>query len=130
MTPMKTNTVGWFEVYVADMPRAKQFYETVFATTLEKMPMPEGFGDMEMQSFPGHMDRYGANGALVKMAHVQPGVGGTLVYFSCEDCAVEAGRAEEAGGKVQQPKFSIGEFGFISMVQDTEGNTIGLHSAK
>jgi predicted enzyme related to lactoylglutathione lyase len=24
------NPVGWFEIYVDDMPRAKAFYETVF----------------------------------------------------------------------------------------------------
>ena len=28
------------------------------------------------------------------------------------------------------PKTSIGEFGFVSMVKDTEGNVIGLHSKK
>lgn len=127
---MKTNAVGWFEIYVEDMDRAQNFYEAVLDTKLEKMDMPAGFDGMVMQAFPADFKVLGSPGALVKMPGVKPGVGGTLVYFSCEDCAVESARVEEAGGKVQQAKFPIGDYGFISMVADTEGNTIGLHSNK
>lgn len=73
-------------------------------------------------------DAPGTAGALVKSSKMGPGVGGTLVYFSCADCAEQAARAQAAGGKVLQPKTSIGQYGFIAMVQDTEGNLIGLHS--
>jgi len=59
-----------------------------------------------------------------------PSGGSTLVYFSCEDCSVEAERAAEHGGKIFKEKISIGEHGFIPIVVDTEGNTIGLHSMK
>lgn len=37
-------------------------------------------------------------------------------------------RAAEFGGRVQREKMSIGEYGFIALVFDTEGNMIGLHS--
>jgi len=53
-----------------------------------------------------------------------------VVYFCCEDCAVEESRAEANGGCVEQTKMPIGEYGFISLVVDTEGNRIGLHSLK
>ena len=53
-----------------------------------------------------------------------------IIYFSCEDCAVEAKRAGENGGKIFKEKFSIGQHGFIALVHDTEGNMIGLHSRK
>jgi uncharacterized protein len=35
---------------------------------------------------------------------------------------------DPAGGMILQPKFSIGEPGWIAMIRDTEGNTVGLHS--
>lgn len=54
----------------------------------------------------------------------------TLVYFGCEDCAVEAEKAAQAGGKIQLPKMSIGQYGFTAQIIDTEGNLIGLHSMK
>lgn len=124
---MQTNPVGWFEIYVEDMDRAKGFYQTVFNTTLEKIG-GEAMMDIDMWGFPSSMEQYGAAGALSKMEGVAPGGNSTLVYFSCQDCEVEQGRVEGAGGKVVHPKFSIGEHGFISMVSDTEGNMIGLHS--
>jgi uncharacterized protein len=33
-----------------------------------------------------------------------------------------------AGGSIVRPKFSIGEHGSVSIITDTEGNMIGLHS--
>ncbi len=126
---MKSNPVGWFEIYVQDVPRAKAFYEAVLQGHLAALdnPDPDAFPDMEMWAFPMSMEGYGAAGALVKMAGCPSG-GSTLVYFSCEDCAVETARAAAHGGRVFKSKTSIGENGFIAMVEDTEGNTIGFHS--
>lgn len=124
------NPVGWFEIYVNDMPRAKAFYEAVFATKLEPLANPAADDTgLEMWMFPGAgPDGYGCPGALCKMEGCAAGGGGTLVYFSCADCAVEAGRVVAGGGQVYKEKFPIGPYGFIAIVCDTEGNTIGLHS--
>lgn len=128
---MKSNPVGWFEIYVQDMSRAKAFYEAVFQGVLEELknPDPGRFPDMEMWAFPMSMEGSGAAGALVRIPGCVSG-GSTLVYFSCEDCSVEAGRAALHGGKIFKAKMSIGEHGFIAMVVDTEGNMIGLHSLR
>ena len=124
------NPVGWFEIYVNDMPRAKAFYEAVFATKLESLANPTAdAAGLEMWQFPGGgPDGYGCPGTLCKMEGCAAGGGGTLVYFSCADCAVEVGRVLANGGQVYKDKFPIGEHGFIAIVCDTEGNTIGLHS--
>ena len=76
------------------------------------------------------MDHYGAPGALVKMEGCPSGGNSTLVYFSCADCAVEAGRVVESGGRIQRKKMSIGQYGFIALAFDTEGNMFGLPSMK
>lgn len=122
------NPVGWFEIYVQDMERAKKFYEGVFERKLEKLSGPSD--NIELWAFPMQMDKVGAAGALVKMQGFPPGGNSVLVYFSCEDCAVEAARAVKLGGRVQKEKMSIGQYGFIALVFDTEGNKIGLHSLK
>jgi predicted enzyme related to lactoylglutathione lyase len=119
------NPVGWFEIYVQDMPRARAFYERVLGLTLGKLPVD----DLEMFAFPMAMDAPGSSGALVKMPGVPSG-GSTLVYFVCDDCAVEGGRVAEAGGKVHRDKMSIGQYGFVVLAVDTEGNMFGLHSMK
>ena len=125
----KRNPVGWFEIYVNDMPRAKAFYEAVFATSLESLANPTADdAGLEMWMFSGEMTAPGCNGALCRMDGCKAGGGGTLIYFSCEDCAVEAGRVVANGGSLYKEKFAIGEYGFIAIACDTEGNTIGLHS--
>ena len=62
------------------------------------------------------------------MEGVPSGGNSTLVYFHCDDCAVEAGRVADAGGQVRVAKMSIGEHGFIAIASDPDGNMIGLHS--
>jgi predicted enzyme related to lactoylglutathione lyase len=121
---MENNPIGWFEIYVQDMGRARAFYDAVFETRLERLEGP----DIEMWAFPMEPDRPGAPGALVKMEGFPSGGNSTIVYFTCSDCAVEAKRASESGGKIFKDKFSIGQYGFIALVFDTEGNMIGLHS--
>ncbi|WP_417698186.1 VOC family protein [Psychromonas sp.] len=103
------------------------FYETVFEVTLESIGDPND-SSIQMLAFPSDMERYGATGALVKMEHVIAGGGGTLVYFACDDCANEAAKVKAASGSIQRPKMDIGEYGFICLVVDSEGNMIGLHS--
>lgn len=124
----KLNAIGWFDLYVNDMARAVTFYESVLQQSLE--PIGDPTGETQMMAFPANMGVYGAGGALVKSSHACPGVGGTLVYFSVEDCANEQARIAAAGGQVLKPKFSIGEFGFVTLCQDTEGNIFGLSSMK
>jgi uncharacterized protein len=121
---MANNPVGWFEIYVNDMDRAKRFYESMLQLTLEKLPVP----DLDMWRFPMVLDGYGASGALVRMEGFPAGGNSTLVYFSCADCAVKAARVVPAGGKIQREKISIGEYGFIALAIDSEGNMFGLHS--
>ena len=121
-----SNPVGWFEIYVQDMARAKAFYEGVFGRTLERLNSPQ----IEMWAFPMDMEKSGTGGSLVKVPGVASGGNSTLVYFSCDDCAVEEARVARCGGQVKRAKMGIGEYGFVSLVHDTEGNLIGLHSLK
>ena len=56
------------------------------------------------------------------------GSNSVIVYFGCADCSVEAAKAKNSGGQVHKDKISIGQYGYIAIVSDTEGNMIGLHS--
>ena len=121
---MAGNPISWFEIYVQDMPRAKAFYEAVLQVELTPLN-PAG---PELWSFPASMTDYGAAGALARMEGMASGGNSTLVYFHCGDCAQEAGRVPAAGGRVLREKFPIGEYGFVALAYDTEGNLFGLHS--
>jgi len=126
---MANNPVNWFEIYVQDTARAKAFYQTVLGINLDRLDAP-GPGVSEMWMFPSEEKGMGATGALVKMDGGPSNGNSIIVYFSCDDCGVEAKRVPAAGGKIMKDKFSIGKYGFIALVTDTEGNAIGLHSMK
>lgn len=130
MKSQAKNPFTWVEIYVEDMSRAQKFYETVLQIEMIPMQAPGDFGDLEMVSFPWAENGGNISGALCKTSDMEPGAGGTLVYFTCDDCTTETSRVEDAGGKVLQAKFPIGDHGFVSIAMDTEGNTIGFHSNK
>lgn len=123
------NPVVWFEIYVNDLERAKKFYEHVLSISLIELPMPEdGNGSMQMLAFLMEGEVVGASGALVKMEGYAAGGNSTIVYFGSDDCSLEEHKIQNTGGKVFQSKQSIGEYGFMVLATDTEGNMFGLHS--
>ncbi|MGO4293228.1 VOC family protein [Chitinophaga sp. RAB17] len=125
------NVISWFEIYASDFNRAKKFYTDVFKYKLTDLPVSsERHSHMDYAAFPGDEKGNGPGGALVKIDQVTPGKGGILVYFASEEINTELGRVEAAGGKIIQPKLNIGDFGFIALIEDTEGNMIGLRSLK
>ena len=125
---MKSNMVGWFEIPVSDMARAKKFYEKVFGIKIEV----EQFGNTLMGWFPFPKDQEasGAGGSLVlNEQFYKPMANGTLVYFSSPEITHELSMVEEAGGVVLQDKTLIKEeIGYMAVVLDSEGNRIALHS--
>lgn len=127
------NPVGWFEIYIQDMEKAKAFYSNVLATEMTDMGDPTD-GSIEMSMF-GTMDengdsKFGSGGALVKMDGMPSGGNSTIVYFLSEDCSIEESRVAAAGGSVFKSKFSIGQYGYVSLCTDIDGNMFGLHSMK
>ena len=118
-----SNPVNWLEIAAKDLERAKTYYSTVFNLQFQYVEMP----DSKMYMF-GEPGKEGSSGALVQSSGSIPSADGTVVYFSCEDLANEAGRVESAGGELLFPKTDIGEFGFFAQMMDSEGNRIGLHS--
>lgn len=119
------NPIQWVEIAATDLDRAKEFYAKVFNLNLQLVDM----GDSKMYMF-GEPDKMGSSGCLVQSQINKPSSEGTIVYFACEDLAVEAERVEQAGGKLIIPKTDIGEFGFFAQFIDSEGNRIGMHSQK
>lgn len=122
------NPVGWFEIPVTDMDRAIAFYEATFGVKIAKHDM----GPLLMGWFPMYPHGKGASGALVlhKDWYKPSSFEGALIYFTAYsgDVDIELQRAVKAGGKIAQPKKSIGEYGHVAFFIDSEGNRMGLHS--
>jgi len=124
---MEANMVGWFEIPVEDMDRAKKFYETVFEVKIQV----QDFNGLLMGWFPFAENKMGASGSLVKHPDFyRPSkTEGPLLYFSCKDVSVPLDKVTRAGGEVLQDKKLISkEIGYMGLFLDTEGNRLAMHS--
>jgi len=122
--PVK-NIVCWFDIPTLDFDRAVRFYSEIMG---EPIVVSEFMGQT-LGVFKTD-DRESVTGDIVPPGpNHKPSPNGTRIYLSCEGKLDQVvGRVEKAGGKVLQPRFAIGEAGWIAVISDTEGNTIGLHS--
>ena len=118
-----SNAINWFEIFVQDLNRATHFYEATLAIELRR----EDYAHKPTVVFP---NADGVGGALVQDPARKPG-DGTLVYLNAGgklDACLQ--RVAAAGGAVVLPKTDIGDPGFIALIRDTEGNTVGLHDER
>jgi predicted enzyme related to lactoylglutathione lyase len=125
MTPNE-NSLNWFEISVADMDRAKKFYETVFSI---QMPQQEMMG-MQMAFFPSENMNGKVSGGLVQGPMHKPGIDGNKIYLNGNPNLDNVlSRVQAAGGKVTMPKTKISDdIGYMAFFVDSEGNNMALHS--
>lgn len=118
--------INWFEIPVANLDRAQAFYEKVLDRKLQRSE----FGDGLVHAVFPHGES--ATGGCLQTgprpaANVATGV---RVYLDCSPTLSEAlDRAMNAGAKVLQARTDLpGDLGCYAVIEDTEGNEIGLHA--
>jgi hypothetical protein len=124
-TPSTTvNIVAWFEIPVSNMSKAKALYEAMLDTKLEITDFA-GVPHAVMSN----KDHSCVSGALIADPKRPPKRGSsTILYLSATDGVASClSRAVEAGAKLVQPRTEIGPHGAIALVEDFDGNVIGLH---
>lgn len=126
------NVIVWFDVPTLDFERARKFYSTILGNEVvanDQMGAMLGFFPME-----GTM---GVGGDLVPpsdnpemaMKPALPGTG-VHVHFSVEGRLDEAlSLVEKSGGKIIKPKYFMNMVGWLSEIEDTEGNRVGLYTS-
>jgi len=122
----KTNAINWFEIPVADLARAKKFYETIFNVEMQEMVV----GEDTMYTFPYEPGSGTLSGAIIKDANAISKMDGVTLYLNANPSIQSViDKIEDAGGKVLLPKTEISpEIGFFCFFNDTEGNRLALHA--
>lgn len=123
---MATNLGCWFEIPSKDIAKSTTFYEKSFDVKMK----PQEMGPMKMAMFPWQEKEEGASGALISGSSYTPSQQGSLVYLSVSDIDATLKKVTTNGGKILNPKSSIGEHGFIAHFEDIDGNRVGLWSMK
>src|SRR5690606_2043117 len=121
------NAINWFEIPVNNLERAQKFYETIMDISM----IPVEVDTFRMLMFPVD-DSKSVGGALIESSgNYAPSLtDGPLIYRNGKpDLQNVLDRVEGAGGKIMVPKTqSTPEYGYMAVIQDTEGNRIALHS--
>jgi predicted enzyme related to lactoylglutathione lyase len=129
----ENNVITWFEIPVLDTGRAKVFYETILDIEMQTLYIAET--NEELTFFPYNPEIVQATsgrvtGVLTKSKNAKPSIDGTRVYINASpEIQTVLDKVAKAGGKVIVPKQQI-RAGFIAIIMDTEGNSIGLHAEK
>lgn len=120
------NSINWFEISVADINRAKKFYETLLSI---QMPTTEQMG-MQMAFFPSEDMNGKVSGSLVQGPMHKPSQDGAKIYLNANpDLSTALGNVSKAGGKVVLEKTKISDdIGYMAIFVDSEGNGVALHS--
>jgi hypothetical protein len=116
---------AWFEIPAADFDRAVTFYEGLLQTELKR----EDMGPARMAVFPH--EKPNPTGAVVRMDGYTPSTSGTVVYLNVDDIRPVLARTRQVGGELLLPLTQLpDEMGVFAQIRDSEGNRVGLYSAR
>jgi len=113
------NTICHWELQTTDPKKAKAFYEPLFGwkvAYIEEM----NYIMIETGGQP--------NGGINVVKSIQ--ASGTLIYVLVDDIDGALEKVKKLGGKVISAKSPIPNIGFYGILQDTDGNSIGLFTPK
>jgi predicted enzyme related to lactoylglutathione lyase len=127
---METNhqhAVTWVEIPVRDMQRAQKFYEQIFGFKMTKLDLNESFS---LCLFPVEEGGVGAALCQNETFYIPTTENGPIVYLNANpDVQIVLDRVEDAGGSILLAKRHVSDtFGYMSLIKDSEGNRIALHS--
>ena len=122
---LQKSVPAWFEIPSADLDRAVRFYEGILGTRL----LREDMGPMRMGVFPHEKPH--PSGAVVHAPGFEPASQGSVVYLNVDDIRPVLARVPAAGGSVALPLTALPSgAGVFAQIRDTEGNRVGLFSAR
>ena len=118
-----SNDVDFFAINADDVPRARNFYETVFGWGFEPWGPPGFYLIATDRNAEG-----GHSGALQERRELVPGQ--KMTGFECtigvENIDQTIRAIEANGGRLATPKFHIPTVGTVAYFLDTEGNVAGI----
>lgn len=113
---MAAPLIGHVEIPVKNLEKAKEFYDSVFGWDFK------AFGN-------GYLLCNSHLGTTIGLKSVEEIAKGhsTIFHIIVEDIEVCLKKAEDLGGKVARPKTVIPVYGYYALIQDPDGNTVGLY---
>ena len=116
--------IGWFEIFVNDFDKAKEFYSELFGWQFNKSNTLGNPFYWIIYTGEGSV-----SGGLMKKTEPQHTGSAVILYAETEDINATLNKAEQLGGKTIKEKTLINEkAGYYALFTDIDNNTMGLWS--
>ena len=115
--------IGFFDIPADDVDRAKEFYTALLGWTIEPVPDFPDPGQHRHTIVTGPHAEGTVNAGGLYQRHGSTGI---MNFVIVPDLDVVLVHVEKLGGRVILPRTGIENVGFFAVMQDTEGNILGL----
>lgn len=126
----RRNAISNFNIPVLDFDRAVRFYTHLLDYELQVME----FGGARLGLFEYDHEQGGLGGALLYDGKSKPSTTGTIVFLVAGDDLQQAldrmpESSQDNAPKIVVPKSNLGPgMGYFAIIDDSEGNRVGLYS--
>jgi len=121
----KIKPIGWFEIYINDFERAKNFYGELFGWEFQ---LSQGSRTLYWNINTGNGSLKGGFAKKSKSEHEGQSV---ILYVEVDSIEETINKAIKLGGKTETPKTLISESaGYFALIKDYDNNVIGVWSEK
>jgi predicted enzyme related to lactoylglutathione lyase len=110
------------ELHTKDLPKAKQFYRSLFGWELKDETMPGGGGTYTMIGVGE-----GTGGGMMADDKTPPQ---WLAYIGVDDVRTKTAQAKSLGATVLQDVMDVGEYGTMSVLRDPSGAAFAMWQSK
>jgi uncharacterized protein len=115
--------IAFFQVPADDVGRARKFYQSLLGWKIEPDTTLENKSLQWQNIITGKPEEGAMNkGGIYKRMNPGP----IMNFVIVEDFDRVLSRVDKLGGKIVMPKNAIKAVGLVAVIQDTEGNIIGL----
>ena len=123
----------YFEIPADDVDRAKRFYNSLLGWKIEatQMAMPDLESIQYQEIVTGEPNEAAPMGSLNMGGMYKRMMNETIrSYVMVDDIDEKIAMVEKLGGKIVLPKTELESVGQFAVIEDTEGNSIGLYKPK
>ena len=120
--------LAYFEIPADNVDRAKRFYHALLGWKIEPTRTPMDPATVASMQYQDISTGEAQEGTLNMGGMYKRQMQGTPIinYVMVEDIDIVLAKVEKLGGKIVLPKMEVKSVGLTAIIQDTEGNAIGL----
>ncbi len=111
-----------FDIPVDDIDRARQFYQSLFAWKIEKVPGELAYYLIDTGGDETMVPEWLGGGMALRSSEGQQ----ITLFVGVDDVESFTCTVEKLGGKIREAKTPIAGYGYLAVCEDTEGNSFGL----